>query len=255
MYANYHTHTYLCGHASKDTPEEYVEKAISNGLKILGFSDHSPYIFSEEHISPFRISLKDTEKYVCEIESLKQKYRNNIEIMLGYEMEYYPKEFEKTINFIKQYPCDYLILGQHFTNNEYDGIYSGTVSTVKTLKTYVNQVIEGINTGVFSCVAHPDLIFYRENLDIYIEEMTKLCIEAKKHNIPFEFNLLGFDEGRAYPFSEFWKIVSQVGNEVIIGSDAHKKERVCKLEIYNKAKRYLSEHDIVPIEKLDIKKV
>ena len=39
MIANYHTHTVLCRHAKGDI-HEYVDTAIQNGLKILGFSDH-----------------------------------------------------------------------------------------------------------------------------------------------------------------------------------------------------------------------
>lgn len=41
MIANYHTHTWRCGHAFGDE-REYVENAIVGGLKILGFSDHTP---------------------------------------------------------------------------------------------------------------------------------------------------------------------------------------------------------------------
>ena len=44
MFANYHTHTARCNHAS-GTEREYVEAAIKSGLKILGFADHTPYPF------------------------------------------------------------------------------------------------------------------------------------------------------------------------------------------------------------------
>ena len=41
MIANYHTHTWRCMHAT-GTEREYIENAIRGGLKILGFSDHTP---------------------------------------------------------------------------------------------------------------------------------------------------------------------------------------------------------------------
>ncbi len=44
MLANYHTHTERCYHASGED-KEYVEAAIKAGLKVLGFSDHCPWIF------------------------------------------------------------------------------------------------------------------------------------------------------------------------------------------------------------------
>ena len=40
MLANYHTHTSRCRHAT-GTDEEYIQKAIAEGVKILGFSDNT----------------------------------------------------------------------------------------------------------------------------------------------------------------------------------------------------------------------
>ena len=56
MIANYHTHTWRCRHAD-GTEREYVERAIEGGLKILGFSDHSPYPFPDGYDSGMRMRL------------------------------------------------------------------------------------------------------------------------------------------------------------------------------------------------------
>ena len=40
-------------------------------------------------------------------------------------------------------------------------------------------------------------------------------------NVPLEINLLGLREGREYPRIDFWQIVSEVGNDVVLGSDSH----------------------------------
>ena len=126
MLANYHTHTYLCHHAS-GTPEEYVEKAIERGLKILGFSDHVPMPYSKpDYVSRARMTLQETEVYVNTVLGLKEKYKDDITIYLGYEAEYLPREFENMLKHVTSYPIDYLILGQHFSNNEYDGQYFGS---------------------------------------------------------------------------------------------------------------------------------
>ena len=53
MIANYHTHTWRCRHAD-GTEREYVERAIEGGLKILGFSDHSPYPFPDGYADAAR---------------------------------------------------------------------------------------------------------------------------------------------------------------------------------------------------------
>ena len=254
MECNYHTHTYLCNHAS-GTIEQYVQEAIKNGLKILGFSDHVPVPFSNGHRSTFRMDTHEIEIYVNEVLRLKESYKDKIQILLGYEMEYYYKEFDATMNLIKQFPCDYLILGQHWTNNEYDGAYCGAVVSEENFKQYVKQVIDAINTGVFSYIAHPDLINYRENDKIYIKEMTKLCEAAKAKGIPLEFNILGFVDGRNYPCNTFWKLVSDVGNEVIIGSDAHYVEAVGNPVDFTEANKWLNSCGIKPIDKLKLRDV
>ena len=254
MYANYHTHTYLCNHAV-GTMEEYVQEAIKNDLKILGFSDHCPYPFSVEYDSWMRMSLSETKIYVNEVLRLKEKYKDSIQILLGYEAEYYPKEFDKMLEFIRQFPCDYLILGQHNTHNEYDGCHMYADVPEEEFIQYVSQVIEGMKTGVYSYLAHPDYVGYRENLDLYRKEMTRLCKTAKELQIPLEFNLLGFREKRPYPFEEFWEIVAQEGNDVILGCDAHSAVYVGQKNIEEQAKAYLSSLGITPIEQLKLNKV
>ena len=98
MYANYHTHTSLCHHAT-GTMREYVEEAIKSGIKILGFSDHSPYLFDGDYYSYFRMLPQEAYEYVEEVAKLRDEYKNDITIYTGFEMEYYPEIFERTIDF------------------------------------------------------------------------------------------------------------------------------------------------------------
>ena len=64
LYANYHTHTTRCNHAS-GSEREYIEQAISAGLIELGFSDHSPMVFHKEgYYSGFRMKPWQLEDYV-----------------------------------------------------------------------------------------------------------------------------------------------------------------------------------------------
>lgn len=221
MQANYHTHTYLCKHAIGEM-EDYVKEAIKSNLKILGFSDHAPIEYSTGYKSYFKMAPNELGLYASEVLRLKEKYKADIEILLGYEAEYYPNEFNNMMNVINKFPYDYLILGQHYTKNEYDGFYPGFRTEDKEIiKDYVNQLICGIETGKFLYVAHPDLINYVGDEKVYTEELQKLCQAAKKANMPLEYNILGMRERRNYPNSLFWEIAAKEGNTVIIGSDAH----------------------------------
>ena len=87
MIANYHTHTWRCRHAD-GTEREYVENAIKAGLKILGFSDHTPQVYPGGYRSSVKMLPSELEGYVDTVLSLKREYKDDIEIRLGLETEY-----------------------------------------------------------------------------------------------------------------------------------------------------------------------
>lgn len=250
MLANYHTHTYHCRHAV-GAPEEYVKTAIENGLDVLGFSDHVPYPAKEGFVSGMRMPLSETGKYVAEINELREAYSDKIKIFVGYEAEYFPDYFEAMLKHIGTFGYDYLILGQHFIDSESDGFYAGNQCGEKELREYVDQVIEAMKTGMFSYVAHPDLIHYRENTAVYRREMLRLCQASLDYDIPLEFNLLGFREKRFYPHSEFWRLVSETGCKTIIGWDAHSPEFAGDRKIYHEALAELKKYGITPVETIE----
>ena len=51
---SFHNHTWRCNHAT-GTEREYVENAVKHGMTVLGFSDHSPYVFEGDYYSGFRM--------------------------------------------------------------------------------------------------------------------------------------------------------------------------------------------------------
>ena len=113
----------------------------------------------------------------------------------------------------------------------------------------------GARTGMFSYVAHPDVINFTGDKKIYTKKMTHLAEKLNELDIPVEFNFLGFSTGRHYPNRDFWKIVSEVGNKVIIGLDAHEPDVFDNKKDLRKAHRYLNELEIEPLEKFEIKKI
>jgi len=231
MITNYHTHTPLCHHAS-GTEREYVEAAIAGGLKVLGFSDHSPQVFPGGHRSGFRMDVSDTEKYVNTVLSLREEYKGQIEIKLGYEAEYYPAIFEDFLKLVRRFPCDYLIMGQHFIRNEYDGFYSGSGGDNPALLTeYVDQTCEAMRTGCFTYFAHPDL-FRCDDDEIYRREYSRLIACSIETGVPLEINLLGIRGGRHYPSEKFWTLAGEMHANAVIGCDAHEPVSVADQASY-----------------------
>lgn len=248
MKANYHTHTWRCRHAVGEE-RQYVENAIRAGLEILGFADHAPYIFPDGYYSTFRMRLDQFPDYVDTVLSLRAEYRDNIQLPLGLEMEYYPRHLPEMLPILRDQPMDYLILGQHFVGNEYDAPYNGVGSEDEgLLRQYVRQSCDAINTGLFTYFAHPDLIHFRGSEKLYRHHMRDICREARHCGIPLEFNLLGLSLDKHYPNRVFWELAAEEGCQVILGRDAHDPEALLDQKTEDRAMEILSALGIVPVK-------
>ena len=140
---------------------------------------------------------------------------------------------------LKQYPIDYIILGHHYDGSDETGIYFGHPLTKSQLSQYVDSCIKAMGTGLYSYVAHPDLARYDTSDPFYKQEMLRLCIKAKEMNLPLEFNLLGYKTHRHYPNDSFFKIAREVGNRIIIGTDAHESQSLLDMKTYHHARQHL----------------
>ncbi|MCR5006724.1 MAG: histidinol-phosphatase [Clostridiales bacterium] len=231
---NYHTHTFRCGHA-EGTAREYVEAAIRGGYQILGFSDHVPYPFLDGHVSHMRMTLAQTRGYFDELLQLKEAYKNQIEIHIGFEAEYDMRTFPRLKAFLDDYPCEYLIQGQHFLDVEHEQIYSGMRMTdPDILRAYADRLIACMESGYFLYVAHPDLPDFRGSDEVYDNIMRPVCQAAKALDMPLEINLLGLVQGRVYPTERFFKMAAEEGCRAVIGVDAHAPEMLNNEALFQK---------------------
>lgn len=222
MTYNYHTHTARCGHAS-GTEEEYILRAIEGGITHMGFSDHVPFLFPDGKESYYRIPMAQAQDYFDTLNTLRGKYKDQIQLSIGFEMEYYPTFFKDMLDTALSLGAEYLILGQHFSGDERPkGFYvSNQTDDPALLREYVSNVLAGMETGLFSYVAHPDIFHFTGDESLYEEEMRKICVTAWEKNIPLEINLLGFRAGRHYPQERFWKLAGEEQSPVTFGFDSH----------------------------------
>ena len=249
MLFNYHTHTKRCKHADGED-REYVENAIKGGIKVLGFSDHAPYRFpNTDHESGFRMYLDELHDYADSVRALAKEYAKDIRILCGFELEYYPDFHAEEKAFLQQVNPDYFILGQHLIGNELDGVSSFNRKEDLALVAYVTQVLAGLATGDFLYLAHPDLAGFQYAPEVMQREYRRLCEGAKRMNVPLEINLLGLRTGRHYPNREFFKIAAEVGNEIVIGSDAHSPRDVADTVSEKLALKMVKELGLKLIEK------
>ena len=255
MFANYHMHTWRCKHAT-GTEREYVEESIKGGLKILGFSDHTPYPFPEGFDIRTRMELGQMEDYVTTVLDLKKEYQKDIEIHLGLEVEFFPEYFEKLMRFLEDYPVEYLILGQHFLEAGPQMPFIGRPlpkdREEACLKRYVDLCIGGMETGRFLYVAHPELPNYSGDPEYYRKELRRLCRAMLKNDLPGELNFLGIWDHRNYPNDTFWKIAGEEGLPVVLGTDAHQPDKVWDPQSEQIALQFVEKYRLKLLETLPL---
>lgn len=222
MTYNFHTHTARCRHAT-GTDRAYVERAVAAGVTEMGFSDHIPFLRADGVQSGFRVPLEEVGEYVSHLQALREEFRDRIAIHIGFECEYYRNCFDRMLRFAVEVGAEYLILGQHFCDDESNGaVHTSALQTDPSyLKQYVDTVTEGMRTGAFTYVAHPDVFRFECDDALYKKEMRRIVRASCETGVPLEINFLGIRTHRAYPTAMFWEMVGEEGAPVTFGFDAH----------------------------------
>ncbi|MBQ7330897.1 MAG: histidinol-phosphatase [Oscillospiraceae bacterium] len=241
MKANLHTHTFRCHHA-RGNDEDYVLAAIENGYTKLGFSDHTPFPYDNGYVNRTKMLPEELDGYVQSVLSLKEKYKDKIEILLGLECEAVPRFFPYLKEISKD--MDYLILGNH-GDWSIGEPYGDHLTKPWQFHRYFATAVEAMESGLFLYLAHPDLFLagYPE-FDEEAKYISRLlCREANRLKIPLEYNLYGLIKCKnyttlGYPYSGFWEIAAEENVTAVVGVDAHDPKEFGISDL-DSAKRYL----------------
>ena len=257
MKINMHTHTVWCD--GKNSAEEMVLAAIQKGFNVLGFSGHCIHPLNPDFYKPvddvWHIPTANIKAYTEEIRRLKEKYSDQIRILLGFEADYFESpEFGSAIpdkNAYADFSPDYLIGAVHFVNTEKDfytvdhkaeviqenliKLYSnanGEIDGRKAVCDYFAAEREMLKKGNFDILAHPDLLrkrngqlkFFSEEESWYKEELKATAKEISKAGVITEINTGAIARGAmddTYPSLYFLELLHENGVPVCINSDAH----------------------------------
>lgn len=234
MKTNYHTHSRRCQHAS-GTEEDYVKEAVSKGMSQLGFSDHGPF---PDNGFGLRMPYKELGEYLEELDRLKQSYASEITLWKGLEIEYLPEFCDYYEKLLTKSGVEYLLLGEHVFKSR-EGKILNIYETASTAwyPDYAKNVAEGMRSGYFKAVAHPDLFMINGTLwDDNCSRAADMILDAASASgIPLEYNANGLRRGiwdfptgnrYPYPYEEFWRMASGADVKVIVGSDCHEPHHV-----------------------------
>ena len=227
MLVDLHNHTPLCNHAEGEI-DEYIKAAIQKKIKYFGFSDHAPMDFDPS----YRMSFDEMMQYEKTVNDAKIKYKDEIEILLGYEVDYLKNHMdERVLNA----DVDYLIGSVHFIdewgfdNPEFIGRYENQDIDL-IWQQYFDAVEEMANSKKFDIAGHLDLIKvfkFMPKRDIKLIASNALKA-IKKADMVLEINMSGLRKpiNETYPSKELLEIAFDLEIPITFGSDAHKPEQV-----------------------------
>jgi len=227
MIVDLHNHTPRCHHA-EGKMEEYIEKALLSGTKYFGICDHAPMDFDPE----YRMAFNEMAQYQSDVLEQKEKYKKQIEILLGYEVDYLQGHMDKRV---LNADVDYLIGSVHFLdewgfdNPEFIGNYESK-NIDEIWQKYFDTIEEMAKSKLFDIVGHLDLIkVFKFMPKGNINEIAKNALIAIKNaDMVLELNIAGYRKPVAepYPSRSLLKQAFDLDIPITFSSDAHKPEQV-----------------------------
>jgi histidinol-phosphatase (PHP family) len=247
---DFHTHNRACHHASGEI-EDYIKQAIKFKLRTIGISDHFPYEFLEDieriPYEEYAITLPEIDNYLTTSEGLREKYKEEITVRIGFEIDYF-KNQEPALNIyltpIKN-KLDF-ILGAIHILNFFDGKGAWGFDDSRFRKDYEHYGVDTVylfyyqslqkmvNSDIFDfdIIAHFDLPKkfndMPTNKEAVYNVMMKTLEQIKKKGVTMEINTGGLrkDCKEQYPSIEIIKEMFSLDIPVLLGSDAHKPEEI-----------------------------
>ena len=197
----------------------YPFAQLNSLASCITFTDHAPYpgdLFGN------RMEMKQLPEYISTLQELKKRYNGKIEIKIGLECEYLPC-YEAYIRKLRSMEgMDTLLLGQHFYEVPRGKWSFNLVDMSMEWKGIINAEMEGIATGLFDVVAHPDRAFkkcnsWTDEMESYSRKLIRMAF--LNGNIPLEKNMASKRKKNNF-WNEFWELVPDY-EATIYGCDAH----------------------------------
>lgn len=240
--ANYHTHSCFCD--GEGEPESYVKEALCCGFDAIGFSSHAPISLFKSYV------MEDTKlnSYCDTIKNLKAKYKDQIQIYLGLEVDYIPNVSGPSSPQFSGLELDFTIGSIHFMKNPHNGEYLSVDENAPCFERIMQEVFKGkiqdfisyyytlirqmIREHNPSIIGHLDLVkkfnsnneFFREDEKWYIDEVNQTLQVIAAAGSIVEINTGGISRGyikSLYPSTWILKECRKLGIPIMLNSDAH----------------------------------
>ncbi|EHN59774.1 histidinol-phosphatase HisJ [Oenococcus kitaharae] len=255
-----HTHTELCPHGSRESTEKMIQKAIQLGFDHYCITEHAPLplAFSQRYkgnplgLSTASLAWEDLDAYFDLAEGLQKKYADQIQISVGFEVDYLPGFEKETRAFLNQYGprTQQNILSVHFMagtddamwcldfdTDDFQAAFSSLLSDPQKLYARYFQLVYGsaaADLGPYrpQRIGHMSLIkkyadffklpddFGADSLALINRTLDLLAKQGRE----LDFNTAGLYKTYCndfYPGRQICQLAQKKGIPLVFGSDAH----------------------------------
>lgn len=253
-----HTHTEYCPHGTGDYAEEMILRAIELGYESYSITEHAPlpqdFLYNSQtskkyDLSDFNMEISDLNHYLKNMHALKEKYKSDIQIKVGFEIDFIEEYTDYNRDFLNEYGklIDDSIISIHFLEGDSglrcidyspedfaDGLLNHYGSFESVENAYYDKVrcLLESDFGPYKPKRIGHITIYRKfekyefNMGeikpaIIPEDIIKSLIE---NNIGLDYNLSGYSKAYlkdSYPPEKMVRELLDRGLILVPGSDAH----------------------------------
>ncbi|WP_125760506.1 histidinol-phosphatase HisJ [Companilactobacillus hulinensis] len=255
-----HTHTEFCQHGSGESAEEMILRAIQLGMKKYCITEHAPLpsdfktVFegNPKVVDTGAMALTDLPTYMQQMKRLQKKYADEIEISIGFEVDYLEGFEDWTKSFLDEYgsQTQESILSVHFMQGKNDkqwGIDYDTKDYGEGFEQFLDDpqhifrqyyltVKKSIEADLGEYrpqrIGHMSLIRKFQDYFNLVEDydaknmqlITEILHEIKQQNRELDLNVAGLYKPLCndyYPGKQITQLAQQLDIPLVYGSDAH----------------------------------
>jgi histidinol-phosphatase (PHP family) len=251
-----HVHSPFCPHGSKDSLDSYAEQAAARGMKSITFTEHAPLPEGFSDPVPEQDSSMERQvldEYLLAVESVKEKYRNVIEIRTGLEIDYIEGFEKETVAFLNEIGpfLDDALLSVHFLKTKngfvcidfdeqaFQRFVEDCGSLEAAYEVYYDAVEKSIKAdlGLYKPkrIGHMTLVHkFKKLFPAGFDDtprISRVLDTAFENHVSLDINTAGIRKkhcGEPYPPLPIIKEAFSRGIPLVYGSDAHMSSDVGK---------------------------
>jgi histidinol-phosphatase (PHP family) len=260
-----HSHTEFCPHGSGEDVELMIQKAIRLGFESYSITEHAPlppafaaeYAGLETGYTEASMAMSDLPAYFKKIRWMQDKYGAQIQINVGFEVDFLPNQVQWTRDFLNEYGPQTTdnVLSVHFMQGTDDhfwcvddtlddfekGLLKPASNGQSLYRQYFEAVTEAVNADLGSYapkrIGHITLIKKFQDYfglprtyDAETKQVITTLLQAvKQHGDELDYNAAGLYKefcNETYPDAAILKQAQQMQIPLVYGSDAHSIKEV-----------------------------